>query len=94
MLSATSPGSFTIYQAGDIVKADLSIGASARLPPVWPWGEFSCGFSLVCCWFSLLFQEGFTAGTPVIFLLKNQHFQISIWSGTQERMNTFERVVQ
>ena len=52
-----------------------SIGASARLPPVWPWGEFSCGFSLVCCWFSLLFQEGFTAGTPVFFLLKNQTYK-------------------
>ena len=29
-------------------RPDLSIVASARLPPVWPWGEFSCGFSLVC----------------------------------------------
>ena len=60
------------------------------LPPMWPgfesrrwrhmWIEFIVG--------SLLAPRGFSPGTPVSPLLKNQHFQIPIWSRMVDKVLT------
>ena len=41
-----------------------------------------CGLSLICCWFSPLLREVFLRVLRFSPLLKNQHFQIPIRSGT------------
>ena len=42
----------------------------------------------VCCWFYPLLRKGFSPDTPVFPLLKNQHFQIPIWSWTHRHVST------
>ena len=69
-----------------LVKQGWRTGESTRLPPNWPgfkswrqrhmWVEFVVG--------SLPRSERFFSGYPGFFpLLKNQHFQILIQSGTR-----------
>ena len=58
-------------------------GESTRLPPLWPGFKSRrrtiCGLSLLLV--LSLAPRGFSPGTPVFPLLKNQHFQIPIRPG-------------
>ena len=53
----------------------------ASTPHVFPVGW-------VCCWFSPLLREFFLRVLRFSPLLKNQHFQIPIWSGTYGHVST------
>ena len=65
-------------------------GESTHLQPMWP--EFESRHQRhvgwVCCWLSPLLWEVFLRLLRFSPLLKNQHFQIPIWSGTHGHVST------
>ena len=65
-------------------------GESTRFQPMWPGfkSRHQCHVGWVCCWFSPLLQEVFLRVLRFSLLLKNQHFQIPIWSGTHGHVST------